>query len=235
MAEEFVERNIPPEKDCEDYDTWGLASSRYTWIYKGNSKQSDYPADACTPWYHYNAKINSLSVDTSIIGSATAINVPSASITCTSVSASGNISASSFSGPTISALNAAIGSKKSFDIPHPTKEGWRLRHVCLEGPEAAVYHRGRLTGSNQIALPEYWNGLVDPNTISVTLTQIRTSQDLIVDKVEGTSSIRIKSGNASHIDCYFIVYGERIDGEKLIVEYEGNTYPGDNSQYSLNR
>ena len=28
---------------------------------------------------------------------------------------------------------------KSFDIEHPTKgKGWRLRYVCLEGPEAAV-------------------------------------------------------------------------------------------------
>jgi len=45
----------------------------------------------------------------------------------------------------------------------------------------------------------------------------------------------IRSGNASAIDCYFLVHGERIDGEKLIVEYEGDQYPGDNSQYSLNK
>ena len=43
---------------------------------------------------------------------------------------------------------------KSFDIEHPTKgKGWRLRYVCLEGPEAAVYYRGRLKESNVINLP----------------------------------------------------------------------------------
>ena len=69
-------------------------------------------------------------------------------------------------------------SRKPFDIPHPTKKGHRLRHVCLEGPESGVYYRGRLTGKNVIELPEYWRGLVDPETITVTLTQIKTSQDL---------------------------------------------------------
>ena len=56
---------------------------------------------------------------------------------------------------------AAINSKKPFDIPHPTKEGWRLRHVCIEGPTADVYVRGRLNNSNVIELPEYWRKLVD--------------------------------------------------------------------------
>ena len=50
---------------------------------------------------------------------------------------------------------------KSFDIEHPTKgKGWRLRYVCLEGPEAAVYYRGRLKESNVIELPYYWKDLV---------------------------------------------------------------------------
>ena len=35
-------------------------------------------------------------------------------------------------------------SKKGFDIPHPTKENHRLRHICLEGPDAEVFYRGRM-------------------------------------------------------------------------------------------
>jgi len=38
------------------------------------------------------------------------------------------------------------------------------------------------------------------------------------------------------INCFYHVFGERIDGEKLIIEYEGDTpdkYPGDQSQYSI--
>ena len=40
---------------------------------------------------------------------------------------------------------------KPFDIEHPTKgKGWRLRYVCLEGPEAGVYFRGRIKNEKVI-------------------------------------------------------------------------------------
>ena len=45
----------------------------------------------------------------------------------------------------------------------------RIRHVIAEGPEAGIYIRGKVKG-NVIDLPEYWDGLVDPETITVTLT-----------------------------------------------------------------
>jgi hypothetical protein len=135
----------------------------------------------------------------------------------------------------VTAGGITLTSRKAFDIPHPTKEGWRIRHICLEGPESAVYYRGRLTDSNVIDLPEYWVGLVDPESITVNLTQINYSQDLIVEKIEESKKVFIKSNNSSNIDCYFLIHGERIDGEKLIVEYEGEEYPGDDKQYSLNR
>ena len=46
---------------------------------------------------------------------------------------------------------------KLFDIQHPTKDGHRLAHACIEGPEVAVYTRGRVcNGKNVIDLPEYW-------------------------------------------------------------------------------
>ena len=84
-------------------------------------------------------------------------------------------------------------------------------------------------------MPDYWDGLIDPETISVNLTQIGHSQDLIVESIEWGKRIRIKSGNGTAINCYYQVWADRL-GEKLIVEYEGKTpndYPGDNSEYSL--
>ena len=72
--------------------------------------------------------------------------------------------------------------------------------------------------------------LVDPESITVTLTQIGSSQDLIVDAIEWGRRIKIKSGNGTGIDCFYLVHAERADGEKLIVEYEGQSsddYPGD--------
>ena len=45
-----------------------------------------------------------------------------------------------------SRFGAADGRPKPFDIKHPSKEGWRLRYACIEGPEVGVYHRGRVKG-----------------------------------------------------------------------------------------
>jgi hypothetical protein len=128
----------------------------------------------------------------------------------------------------------ALGKKKPFDIPHPTKDGWRLRHVCIEGPTADVYVRGKLKGLNVIELPEYWRKLVDPETITVNLTPIGTPQELYVDKIEWGTKITIKTNSGSSINCYYTVYGERADTDKNIPEYEGtyDDYPGDNRQYT---
>lgn len=129
-----------------------------------------------------------------------------------------------------------VQSWKGFDISHPSKANHRLRHICLEGPEGGVYFRGRLTNSNIIQLPDYWNGLIDPESITVSLTQIGYSQDLIVEKIEWGKQIKIKSGTGANIDCYYVIHAARIDGEPLIVEYEGSTpadYPGSQNQYSI--
>ena len=221
MADEFVQRDIPPGKDCNDYPTWGSGSPRYDYIFKGQADEGSYPEDACPPWYHATAQIDGLKINSPGITGSGNINI------------TGNVTASQ-----VTASGVTLTSRKPFDIPHPTKEGWRLRHVCLEGPESGVYYRGRLTDSNIINLPDYWKGLVDPETITVTLTQIGSSQDLIVDSIEWGSKVKIRSGSASKIDCFFLVHAERADGEKLIVEYPGqssNDYPGDNSIYSINK
>ena len=109
-----------------------------------------------------------------------------------------------------------------------------MRHVCIEGPTADVYVRGRLNNSNVIELPEYWRKLVDPETITVNLTPVGSHQELYVDKIEWGTKILIKNNCSSSINCYYTVYGERADTDKNIPEYEGtyNDYPGDNRQYT---
>ena len=87
-----------------------------------------------------------------------------------------------------------------------------------------------------IDLPDYWKGLIDPESITVSLTQIGSSQDLIVDKIEWGRKVYIRSGNASTINCFYTIQASRIDGEPLIVEYEGETpaeYPGGSRQFSI--
>ena len=40
---------------------------------------------------------------------------------------------------------AADASPKPFDIKHPSKEGWRLRYACIEGPEVGAVSYTHLT------------------------------------------------------------------------------------------
>lgn len=127
-----------------------------------------------------------------------------------------------------------LSQKKNFDIPHPTKEGWRLTHTCVEGPEAAVYIRGRIKNRNEIVLPKYWKNLVDINTITVNLSPIGTQQNIIITKWN-EEKVYLHSKDDVPIDCFYHIMAERKDTEKLIPEYEGTIedYPGDNSQRSI--
>jgi hypothetical protein len=124
-----------------------------------------------------------------------------------------------------------LSAKKDFDIPHPTKDGWRLRHVCIEGPTADVYYKGKVSG-NIIELPDYWKGLVDEETITVTLTPIGEYQQLFVESIED-NRIYIKNHLDTSTHCYYLVCAERKDVERNIPEYQGGyeDYPGNNSDY----
>jgi hypothetical protein len=107
---------------------------------------------------------------------------------------------------------------KSFLIDHPTKPGMKLRYGSLEGPENGVYIRGKLKGKNKIELPEYWTKLVDPDSITVTLTPIGMNQKLYVADI--SNNVVTVANEYSEINCFFVVYGERVDIDKLVVEIE---------------
>jgi len=115
-----------------------------------------------------------------------------------------------------------VGTTKDFDIPHPTKQNHRLRHSCIEGPEYAVYTRGKLVGNNIIELPEYWNGLVDLETITVHLTPHQSYQELFVETIRWGKQIIIKNNAGGPINCSYTISAKRIDIRDIIVEYEGN-------------
>jgi len=208
----------PPESaDCSDEDTQpGRISPQLHYVVKTTNNSGRFYAE-CEKWLHGGIQCDNLQVNQNVTVGG-------------NITANGTVTAPQFSGQ----IN--VQSWKGFDIKHPNKLNHRLRHICLEGPEAGVYFRGRLTESNIINLPEYWNGLIDPESITVSLTQIGYSQDLIIDTIEWGKRVIIKSGNGTRIDCYYTIQASRIDGEKLIVEYEGETpsdYPGDPSQYSI--
>ncbi|MGP0064351.1 MAG: hypothetical protein ACLQGP_12225 [Isosphaeraceae bacterium] len=91
---------------------------------------------------------------------------------------------------------------KTFRIPHPTTPGSDLVHACLEGPESAVYYRGRgrlRDGLTTVRLPDYFEGLTRKEGRTVTLTAIGREPFLLSyeDVVDGA----------------FLVHGTKPDGE----------------------
>ena len=107
--------------------------------------------------------------------------------------------------------------EKNFDIPHPSKEGWRLRYSVLEGPERGVYVRGKVTGECIIELPDYWKDLIYEDSISVQLTPIGTSCTHYV--VEANSTQVQIACECGEVNTYYIVFAERKYEEPLLIEY----------------
>ena len=226
MAFEYLPPKLNWNTHCGDQPTFGRFSTMFDYPTKGITQASNYPPEACQPWLHFNMRLGNLAIDNTLQVGATGVY-------------GGNVTAPTFIGNLIGNVTGRASGNKSFDIPHVTQPGKRIRHVCAEGPEAGIYIRGRLTGKNVINLPDYWDGLVDPETITVTLTQIGSSQDLIVDAIEWGKRVKVKSGNGTNIDCFYEVWVARHinpenHDEKLHVVYEGESpadYPGDNDNF----
>lgn len=127
------------------------------------------------------------------------------------------------SGTSIITVNGVIrATSKSFDIPHPTKGNHRLVYGCLEGPENAVYHRGKIIGSGKVfvELPEYWSKLVDGYTIYLTsygnysvFVESQSQNGFVVGRC-GSFLTRRKT-----IEFSYEVIGNRTDAP-LITEYK---------------
>jgi len=120
-------------------------------------------------------------------------------------------------------VDTVTATVKNFVIDHPTpeKEGYKLRHSSLEGPEIGVYFRGKST-SNIIDLPDYWVDLVEEESITVSLTSFGSPcQHYIEDIRDNQVIIGCACGTPNY---HFTVYGERKDVEKLVVEYKEEKY-----------
>jgi len=126
-------------------------------------------------------------------------------------------------GTSVITINGVLrATSKSFDIPHPTKENYRLVYGCLEGPENAVYHRGKISGYGDVfvELPDYWHQLVEDYTIYLTaygnysIFVVSQSQKGFIVRRCGTFFNRRKT-----IEFSYEVIGNRTDAP-LITEYK---------------
>lgn len=204
MAGEFAPGSRPDGPDCADRAAYGAASSIDQYITKQYLlAEEDYPADACPNRYYSKAKIDNFSILQNLTMGGTIAGG-------TNISCSGTVSGSTGS-----------FSVKPFNIPHPSpdKEGMRLVHACLEGPENGVYFRGRVTNKKEIFLPLYWKDLVDWTTITVNLTPVGSHQDVIIKRFDD-EKIYLQSNGGLPIDCFYHVYATRKDVAPLPVEME---------------
>ena len=93
-----------------------------------------------------------------------------------------------------------------------------------------------IKNSNIIELPEYWKGLIDPESISITLTPIGSYQELYIKNIEWGQKVTVMNSTSGSIHCFYSIWASRIDGEPLVVEYEGedpSSYPGSSEQFSI--
>lgn len=113
---------------------------------------------------------------------------------------------------------ALYATSKSFRIPHPTKKGKNITYGSLEGPENAVYIRGK-SNERMIRLPDYWEHLIDENTITVQLTPIGKHQKLVVGEIGNTFvEVLNKKFFSKKLNYYYFIQAERKDIPKLKVE-----------------
>ena len=220
--EEGFEPKTKGTQDCEEPSVSGTPSVNYDYIPKNGTDDSDSDLTElfgdhtpCTPYYYYNTRIGDLQVDEDI-------------------AAGGNISAATANIPSITGTASGNKALASFDIPHVKKKNTRIRHIVAEGPEPGIYIRGKLKGT-VIDLPDYWDGLVDPETITVTLTAFGRAQNLYVKEIQNGSKVIIANEDGSMPDCHYEVWvarwlDPRDHSKKLHVTYEGESpadYPGD--------
>lgn len=68
---------------------------------------------------------------------------------------------------------------KEFDIQHPAKEGYRLKHSCPESNEVLLVYRGigRIeTDPVTINLPDYFKDIIEPGSETIHLTETSIGQ-----------------------------------------------------------
>ena len=174
----------------------------------------EYLADIGTNVVYSSTGSSNATAD-SVPANRFAINVPREDMSGLTheLTVSGSISASG----DLHIDGTLTATRKSFEIPHPTKPNKRLTYGSLEGPEYGVYIRGKLENKNIIYLPEYWTKLVDKNTITVQLTPIKNYQKLYVEKIK-SNKVYVGKNGFKNINCYYNVYAERKDGK---IEVEG--------------
>ncbi|MDB4317759.1 hypothetical protein N9973_00515 [bacterium] len=102
---------------------------------------------------------------------------------------------------------------KSFIIDDP-QNGGQLEYGVVESDQHSVLVRGE-NDTNYIYLPNEWEWLVDPESVTTQLTSVARSQDLFV--ISQDNKVVNIGGLAPNGRYNYTIYGERADIERLEV------------------
>lgn len=206
------------DKSCDATVVGGRPHYRYDWVPKSQNDDVSFDddikkllKDECEPWYYYNVKFGNIQTVQDVLTGGDVISNGGTHV---------------------------LSGKKNlpFDMPHPNKKGWRLRHVCIEGPEIAVYCRGKVPEDGIINLPSYWEGLINPEDMTINITPMGHWQELFVKEIRWGKQVVVRNNAGGAINANYHIIARRLDDD-LIVEYEGENYtdyPGGNEGYSFN-
>jgi len=111
---------------------------------------------------------------------------------------------------------------KSFVAQDPRRSDRMIRYVCLEGPEAAMYSRGKATlvnGRVHIEFPSHFAALAAPDSMTVTLTpRSSASKGLAAENVTATGFDAVElAGGTGAYEVDWVAYAVRAGFEDFPV------------------
>jgi hypothetical protein len=109
---------------------------------------------------------------------------------------------------------APSGTNKAFIIDHPVDKERYLVHVCLEGPEAGVYYRGKGEITNGVSqtvfLPDYVDALATDFTVQITPIYNGKMNNVLQVTEVADNQFEVYGENSKF---YWIVHGKRNEVE----------------------
>jgi hypothetical protein len=109
-----------------------------------------------------------------------------------------------------------FGDQKSFIVDYPGKPGHKITYISLEGPEGAIFCRGRVrleSGRGTIILPEHFAALAQPDSLTVQLTPGSLSSRGVAFEQISRDRIDVGElqGGTGSYEVHYVVHARRAD------------------------
>lgn len=82
-----------------------------------------------------------------------------------------------------------------------------MKNTLYTNTDNLVVARGKVFNNTSIQLPEEWEEMVNPKTITVSLTPCGMQQNIVVKTVD-IKEVRLQSYSNLPIECYYLIFAE---------------------------